>query len=138
MIEVFGIVSGICFSISGLPQACRAIRNGHTQGISSMTIWLVIVGTVSMLAYILAKYGLDILLSTEHVMTLAVWSVLLKYTYFPRVLKIQKLPASASSAQSSGSSALVKPAIIPSLMRLKPTSAPLLMHPWTKMAQGNR
>lgn len=120
MIEVFGIVSGICFSISGVPQACRAIRNGHTQGISSLTIWLVIVGTLSMLAYILAKYGLDILLSAEHVMTLMVWSVLLKYTYFPRLLKIEKLPPSAKPAQASGPSALVKPSTIPSLMSLKP------------------
>lgn len=137
MIEVFGIVSGICFSISGLPQACRAIRNGHTQGISSLTVWLVIVGTVSMLAYILAKYGLDILLSAEHVMTLVVWSVLLKYTYFPRLLNIEKLPPSAKRSEIQGASALVKPAMIPSLMSLKPLGEPLL-NSMSQNALGNR
>ncbi len=115
MIEVFGIVSGICFSISGLPQACRAIRQGHTKGISAMTIWLVMIGTMSMLAYIWAKYGLDILLSAEHVMTLLVWSVLLKYTYFPRLFTIQKLPETLppSALTKQGPAVLVKPAMIP-------------------------
>jgi uncharacterized protein with PQ loop repeat len=65
MKEVFaiiGIIGAICFAISGLPQAIKSLKEGHSKGIATATVWLWLIGEAATLAYTYHRYPEDYIL----------------------------------------------------------------------------
>ena len=59
MIEVVGWVAGLLFAFCGLPQAIKSYKDGNSDGISYLFIYMWLVGEVLMQFYVISKHGFD-------------------------------------------------------------------------------
>ncbi len=84
-----GTVGAVCFALSGVPQAIKSWREGHSKGISHGTIILWLVGEGCMLAYALYFYTRDIILTANYTFNFMFVSVIFKYKYWPRIRKTE-------------------------------------------------
>ena len=83
MIELFGILSTICFFFSGWPAAHDAWKNGRTA-IPVSTAWAVFLGAVLMFIYLTAVNGFDWIVTLDYCSTIVCWAVVLRFHYWPR------------------------------------------------------
>lgn len=84
MIELIGMVGVTCFALSGIPQAIKSIRDGHSNGISHGTIWLWLIGEFAMLDYAFVKYSNDMVLIINYLANFLVVAVIAFYKYKPK------------------------------------------------------
>lgn len=82
MIEVLGLIGGACFAISGIPTALKVYRDGRNE-IPVSTGWLVLLGAVLTLAYLLMRNGFDWVITLDYLVTICTWTIVLRYHYFP-------------------------------------------------------
>lgn len=86
-----GTIGALCFAFSGLPQAYRSWKDGHSDGIAHGTIWLWLIGESMMLAYALHFYTNDFILTVNYTFNFLLVSVIFKYKYWRRkVIKTHK------------------------------------------------
>lgn len=83
MIEFIGLLGGIFLAFSALPQVLQSIKNGHSNGISSLMLFLWFFGVLLMLIYSSIKYS-DIFLITNYILNLTFVSIIFFYKLFPR------------------------------------------------------
>lgn len=84
MIEALGWVGGIMFAFCSIPQAYLSWKQGHSQGISNLFLFMWGAGEVLTLAYVLIKHGLDLPLLFNYVMNLLFIGIISYYKFFPR------------------------------------------------------
>lgn len=87
MNEVFaiiGIIGAICFALSGLPQAIKSWRDGHSGGIATATVWLWLIGEGATLAYTYHKYPGDYILILNYLSNVILVGIVFKYKYWTR------------------------------------------------------
>lgn len=88
---LLGTVGAICFALSGLPQAIKSWRDGHSDGVAHGTVWLWLIGEGLMLAYALYFYTQDWILTTNYTANFLLVSIIFKFKYWRRkVLKTRK------------------------------------------------
>lgn len=83
-IEIIGWLASFFFSICGLPQAILSHRSGKSEGVSSLFLWLWLLGELFMLAYMYLKYTWDGPVMINLIVNTSFILVILKYKYFPR------------------------------------------------------
>ena len=81
---LIGLIGMVCFSVSGVPQMLKSIRDGHSDGMAAGTLWLWLVGELSYIMYTLANYATDFILLVNYVLNFSVVAVIGYYKYFPR------------------------------------------------------
>ena len=84
LINLVGIVGGLLLAASGIPQAVRSWRDGHSEGIEAKLIFMLLGGISCFWIYLYAKMGYDLIIHTEYTVTILVWLVVLKYKFFKR------------------------------------------------------
>ena len=84
MTQLFGSISVFMFIVASLFQAIKSLSDGHSKGISHVSIWALIVGYTGMIIYVVDNIGWDLLLMTSYFGQLACWLLIAKYKYFER------------------------------------------------------
>lgn len=84
MIDILGWIAGILFAFCGLPQAIRSRREGHSEGLHSITLTMWASGEVLSLAYVYLKHGLDWPLLFNYGVNLIFLVIIIKYKIWPR------------------------------------------------------
>lgn len=79
-----GTIGAFCFALSGLPQAYKSWKDGHSDGIAHGTIILWLIGESAMLAYALYFYTTDFVLTVNYTFNLLLVSIIFKYKYWRR------------------------------------------------------
>lgn len=79
-----GTIGAICFALSGLPQAVKSWKEGHSNGIATLTIILWLIGEICMLAYAIYFYITDLVLIINYTVNFLLVSVIFKYKFFKR------------------------------------------------------
>ena len=69
---VIGLIGMVCFSLSGLPQLLKAIKEGHSDGMAAGTIWLWLTGEFCYICYTLANYSSDFVLMINYVFNFSI------------------------------------------------------------------
>lgn len=83
IVDSFGWAGSILLSICSIPQAIQSYRQGHSEGLSAMMIWLWGLGMASALVY--TSNNGDLPLSLNYGFNLVtVWAIIAWYKYFPR------------------------------------------------------
>lgn len=85
MVELLGYAGSLCFILATLAQALKSIRQGHSRGISHWLLWILTVGYTCMITYVLIDIGWDEVLLSSYFLQFALWAIIAKYLYFPRV-----------------------------------------------------
>lgn len=84
MLKLIGLIGATAFALSGVPQAIRSFREGHSDGMSHGTIILWLSGEGAMLVYALGKYTSDYILICNYLANFLVVGVIAWYKYLPR------------------------------------------------------
>jgi uncharacterized protein with PQ loop repeat len=84
MIKYFGIIASILFILATVGQVVKSIRDGHSQGISHILIWTLLVGFVLMTIYVISEIGWDSALLSSYILQFILWMITARYKYFPR------------------------------------------------------
>lgn len=79
-----GAFGSICFAASGLPQAIKSWRDGHSKGIAHGTVWLWLLGEGMMLAYALRFYTTDLIFIANYTANFILVSIIFKFKYWMR------------------------------------------------------
>jgi uncharacterized protein with PQ loop repeat len=82
--SIIGIIGAICFALSGLPQAIKSWKDGHSRGIATATVWLWLVGEAATLAYTYHKYPDDYILILNYLSNVILVGIVFKYKYWAR------------------------------------------------------
>ena len=78
-----GAVGATCFALSGWPQAWKAWREKHAEGLAHGTLWLWLTGEACMLAYALYFYPNDYIFIVNYTLNLTLLFVVVRYKYGP-------------------------------------------------------
>lgn len=84
MLELIGLIGATAFALSGVPQAIRSFKEGHSAGMAHGTIILWFSGEGAMLVYALGKYTSDYILICNYLANFLVVGVIAWYKYLPR------------------------------------------------------
>lgn len=82
--SIIGIIGAICFALSGLPQAIKSYKDGHSKGIATATVWLWLVGEGATLLYTYYKYPNDYILLLNYLSNVILVGIVFKYKYWTR------------------------------------------------------
>jgi uncharacterized protein with PQ loop repeat len=89
MLEIIGLIGATTFALSGVPQAVKSVREGHSAGMSHGTIVLWLLGEGAMLVYAGIKYTTDYILICNYLANFLVVGVIAWYKYLPRTTQCQ-------------------------------------------------
>jgi len=84
MIEILGWVGNTLFAFCAAPQAYKSYKDGHSDGIASLLLFMWGTGEILTLAYVILKHGLDLPLITNYLLNLLFIAIISKYKLFPR------------------------------------------------------
>jgi uncharacterized protein with PQ loop repeat len=65
MFEIIGFIGSICLALCALPQAIKSIKEGHSDGVSSLLLLLWLVGEVCLFIYAIPLMSLPLFLNTS-------------------------------------------------------------------------
>ena len=80
MLDYVGWLSTLCFTIAGLPQVIKTIKEGHARGISTGFLFFWYLGNVTGAVYSIACRNVP--LSIGFVVTVLFGSIMVKYKLF--------------------------------------------------------
>ena len=83
IIEVIGLLGGLCFAYAGIPSAIATHKAGKSIGISLLTSWLILLGTILLYIYLYIKSGFDWIITVNYSVEALSWAVIIRYHYFP-------------------------------------------------------
>jgi len=84
MISTFGAIASILFILATAGQTAKVVREGHAAGVSHILIWMLLVGFVLMVSYVIFNVGLDLILLSSYTFQAILWAIVARYKYFPR------------------------------------------------------
>lgn len=84
VLEVIGLIGATAFALSGVPQAIKSVREGHSRGVAHGTVLLWLLGEGAMLAYASVKYPSDWVLISNYLANFLVVGVIAWFKYRPR------------------------------------------------------
>ena len=80
--EAFGWIGQMMLLVCSLPQAYMSWKNGHSNGLSRLMIWLWGGGMFFSVFYFIAEAKTPAIIN--YTFNLAVWGVIAWYHHFPR------------------------------------------------------
>ena len=83
MIELIGLIGATAFALSGVPQAIKSWKEGHSRGVAHGTVLLWMSGELAMFVYAFAKYPSDFVLLGNYLANLLVVGVIAWFKYRP-------------------------------------------------------
>lgn len=84
IIEIIGLLGGICFAICGVPVAYQTYKAGRSVGTPMTIAWFILAGTALMYTYLLATYGFDWIIAFSYWTEFLSWALIVWYHYCPR------------------------------------------------------
>jgi len=84
---IIGILGSLFFSFSGPPQAYKAIKDKHANGLALITLWMWLLGEVFTLAYTLYFYPGDFVYLVQLIVNTIAVSVIAWFFYFGKKSK---------------------------------------------------
>lgn len=82
MIDLLGIIAGLCFALSSIPLAFSVIKKRNADFIPISTVLCVFLGSISMFIYLCVKNGIDFWVFFDYGITITCYSILLFYKIF--------------------------------------------------------
>ena len=83
MLELIGLLGGICFAYAGVPSAYLTVKAGKSIGVPINMAILIFMGTILLYCYLYLKFGFDWVLTLNYSVEAISWAVIIKYHYFP-------------------------------------------------------
>jgi uncharacterized protein with PQ loop repeat len=80
IIDLIGTIGAACLAASGIPQARKSIKDGHSNGVSHGLIWLWLIGEACVFLYVLFT-SFDLLLLFNYLSNFLIVSVVAFYKY---------------------------------------------------------
>lgn len=84
LVQLLGIVGGLCFAYCGVPTAIATLRAKKSVGTPVSVAWMIFLGAITMYSYLLGTYGFDLLLAINYAVEAASWGIVVFYHYFPK------------------------------------------------------
>ena len=84
LFSIIGLIGAICFALSGLPQAIKSWKDGHSKGIAVGTVWLWLIGEAATLVYTNHKYPHDYILLLNYLSNVILVGIIFRYKYWIR------------------------------------------------------
>jgi uncharacterized protein with PQ loop repeat len=81
---MIGWIASFLFAFCGVPQAWMSFKNGITEGLAPLFVWMWFIGEALMIIYVYIEHGFDGPLMFNYIMNLTFVAIILKYLYFPR------------------------------------------------------
>lgn len=78
-LDFLGFFAGVCFSISSIPLVIKTIKNKTASYIPLTTILSILIGSISMISYLIIKNGLDSIVILDYFLTISSQTILLIY-----------------------------------------------------------
>ena len=82
MVELFGWISTAAFAICAVPQAYKAYRDGHSDGLAAGLLWLWMIGEITGMCYGVGLKELPLILNYSANAILV--GFVLRYKIYPR------------------------------------------------------
>lgn len=82
-VNLIGVLSGLCFTVSGFGAAATSLRFGKTS-VPKSAATLVFFGTVFGYAYLFLTYGWNLILGLSNIFEAVTWGIILWFAVFPR------------------------------------------------------
>ena len=83
MLELLGLLGGLCFSISSIPMAYKTLKLGRVEFIPPSSLWAVFIGAILMLSYLTIKNGFDIIVMFDYFFDyLWIWNCVILLLFF--------------------------------------------------------
>jgi uncharacterized protein with PQ loop repeat len=82
MLNLIGWLGAICFSFCGLPQAYKSYKDGHSDGISILFLFLWFLGEFFSIIYTFNKHVLP--LFCNYILNIIFLLIIIKYKFFRR------------------------------------------------------
>lgn len=80
--DIFGWIGFLGFATCSIPQAILSVKTGRTLSFSSAFLMTYLTATALSLIY--AAYKNETVLIFNFIFNLALWSIIIKYKYWPR------------------------------------------------------
>lgn len=87
MAEIAGLIAQALFIMASGAQAKKSFSDGHSEGVSHGLIWMLLVGFLIMIWYVLSFIGGNLVLLSGYVGQLFFCLIIGKFKYFPREAK---------------------------------------------------
>lgn len=84
MIEAIGWLGGLLFAFCGAPQALKSYRDGNSDGISHLFLWMWFAGEILMQIYVIGQHGFDMPLLVNYWINTLFAGIIAYYKYKPR------------------------------------------------------
>jgi uncharacterized protein with PQ loop repeat len=81
-VEIIGWIGSVCFALSGIPQAWKCYKSGHSRGLSWGFLGLWFVGEIFTLIYIVPTGNVPLIFNYSF--NFLVLTVLLRYKIWER------------------------------------------------------
>ena len=78
-LDFLGLFAGICFSISSIPLVIKTVKSNTASYIPLTTILSILIGSISMITYLIIKNGLDFIVILDYFLTIGCQTILLIY-----------------------------------------------------------
>lgn len=85
--ELIGWIGSILLGGCAVPQAFSCIRQGHSNGLAHLFLWMWAIGEILTLIYILSFDKVSMPLVANYLINLTTLIVMIKYKYWPRKVK---------------------------------------------------
>lgn len=85
MLELLGIVAGLCFALSSMPLTFSVIKKRNADFIPTSTVLCIFSGSISMFIYLCVKNGIDFWVFFDYGITISCYSILLFYKILSKV-----------------------------------------------------
>ena len=87
IIQIVGLLGGLCFAYCGVPAAYQAIKQGFTQT-PVIVAWMICIGGVLMYVYLTAQHGIDWVITINYTVEVVSWAIVVFYHYSPRRIQL--------------------------------------------------
>ena len=84
MIEYIGWLGGLLFAFCGAPQAFKSYKEGNSDGISYIFLWMWGLGEILMQVYVIIQHGLDLPLLVNYWINTIFVLIIGYFKYKPR------------------------------------------------------
>jgi len=83
-LDVVGLIGGACFAYCGVPAAISTVKKGSSIGTPVSVAWMIVIGSIIMYGYLLARYGFNGVLAVNYGVEFLSWATIVWYHYRPR------------------------------------------------------
>lgn len=80
---ILGFIGAVAFAFCGAPQAIKAYKDGHSNGISGWMLFLWLLGEICTTLYVIITI-FDLILLLNYAVNIIFLGIILKFKLFPR------------------------------------------------------